>query len=176
MIDAITFDPQVHTRTELIEHLAIRDGFECYLCPRPFTEDDRPTIDHKYPLSKGGGWELENLKLAHRRCNQDKADRLFLDDGTLEEKQRRISYRQRQENKRQILEEFCELCQNGRMLSRDESCPECGRGAVMWSWQYKMTPNDCPHSGRFWCWMDACGIIDRQPAMVDVLNGDIDPE
>lgn len=176
MIDTDLFDPRLNTRAELVEHIALRDGFNCYLCPRPFTAEDRPTIDHYFPLAKGGTWELSNLKLAHRRCNQDKADRVFLDDGTLETKPRRESYRDRQENKRQILDAFCELCNNGRFLDTDEECPECFRGAMRWPWQYKLAPNECPHSGKFWCWMDASGIITRQPAMVDVLNGDINPD
>lgn len=173
--EATTFDQRYHTRFDLVRYLADRDGFECYLCPEPFSEERRPTIDHYLPLAKGGTWIVSNLKLAHRKCNQDKADRMFV-DGILETKVRRVGYRERKANKQTILDEFCELCQNGRLLAEDERCPECYREMANWSWMYKMQPNDCPHSGKFWCWLDAAGIVSREPALIDVLNGDIDPE
>jgi hypothetical protein len=166
------FGPDTN-RAEIVEELAKRDGFQCYLCDAPFTQDNLPTIDHVWPLSKGGGWDRDNLKLACRSCNQDKGNRVFV-DGNLEPKHRKIGYRERKANKQAAIESYCELCYSGRLLLEDETCPECLRGSVPWSWQYKLKPSECPHSGRFWCWMDASGIIDRQPAIVDVLNGDVE--
>jgi hypothetical protein len=78
--------------------------------------------------------------------------------------------------KQVALDNFCELCYDGRLLLQDEHCPDCMRGAVQWPQSYKMLPKDCQHSGKFWCWMDACGIITREPALIDVLNGNVDPE
>lgn len=161
-------------RSEIIDLVTERDGFGCYLCPEPFSERQgmELTLDHVLPLSRGGTWDVDNIKLAHRRCNQEKADRVFLEDGTLEPRQARLGYRERRANKEQILQDFCELCANGRLLMPDESCPDCRRGAVEFSWSMKRAPKDCSHSGYEWCWMDACGIIERTPAIVYVLNGD----
>ena len=36
----------------------------------------RATIDHIIPRSKGGGDEIENLQLAHARCNKIKGNQL----------------------------------------------------------------------------------------------------
>lgn len=56
----------------------------CYLCAtlmapqgEMFAHDDRmPSLDHVMPKSKGGPNRLGNVALAHKRCNNDKADRL----------------------------------------------------------------------------------------------------
>jgi hypothetical protein len=161
------------TRADMVAFIADRDGPNCYLCEQPFTESRRVTIDHYHPQSKGGTWDIENLKLAHKKCNTEKGDRVFI-DGVLEPKVRRIGYRERKAGKQEALAAFCELCYDGRLLFDDEDCPECGREPAKWGWNYKMHPNECPHSGKFWCWMDASGIITREPAIVDVLNGDVE--
>lgn len=71
------------------EKLVQRDGgFFCHYCLIPLVRADpsKPkdvercrnrgrgiaTIDHKYPLSKGGSTKLENLVLACYDCNQKK--------------------------------------------------------------------------------------------------------
>lgn len=166
------------SRGQIVEALTERDGLTCYLCDREITlglEMNDPlsvTIDHVIPRSKGGSLGLENLKLTHRKCNLEKADREFLEDGTLEPKPYRQSYKDRKLSKQKALDEFCELCYDGRLLLPDESCPECDRGAVAFPWSTKVTPNECSHSGVWWCWCCAAGIISRQPAIVDVLGGD----
>lgn len=48
-----------------------RDGFECAICG---TRDDL-TIDHIVPLSKGGGDDLDNLRLLCRKHNSQKGDK-----------------------------------------------------------------------------------------------------
>jgi hypothetical protein len=162
-------------RGEIIQLVTERDGYGCYLCPEPFSEERAGmelTLDHVLPLSRGGTWDVENIKLAHRRCNQEKADRVFLDDGTLEPRSARLGYRERKANKEQILLEFCDLCANGRLLMPDEFCGTCRRTAVEFPRTMKRAPKDCSHSGYEWCWMDACGIIERTPAIVYVLNGE----
>lgn len=42
----------------------------CYWCG--VRCDDEPTVDHYYPLSKGGSHELDNLVIACRKCNTRK--------------------------------------------------------------------------------------------------------
>jgi 5-methylcytosine-specific restriction endonuclease McrA len=52
-----------------------RDGTRCALCgsaviPSGHKADPlSATVDHKVPMSKGGGHTWENVQLAHRRCN-----------------------------------------------------------------------------------------------------------
>lgn len=65
------------TRAKLIH----RDGVHCSICGglMNFTRPRRQsyaTIDHVVPKSKGGSGALDNLRLAHRRCNEAKADKM----------------------------------------------------------------------------------------------------
>lgn len=65
--------PSRHRR--LRRQLRQRDGDDCHLCRAPMVfnnheSDLYATIDHVLPRSAGGRHDLENLKLAHRRCNQ----------------------------------------------------------------------------------------------------------
>lgn len=58
--------------------LVARDGNLCHLCGGPVNlelppeHELGPTIDHVRPRALGGGDGLDNLKLAHKRCNQDR--------------------------------------------------------------------------------------------------------
>jgi hypothetical protein len=164
------------TRQEIIDIVTERDGFFCYLCDVvTFSDTERGmemTLDHVQPLSKGGTWHVDNIKFAHRKCNQEKADREFLEDGVLEPRPVRMGYQQRKQNKQQVLAGFCELCADGRLLMPDEYCPECFRNAVPFPATMKRKPSECSHSGYEWCWMDACGIIDRIPAWQYVLDAE----
>lgn len=45
----------------------------CYICDKPFAAKKDITIDHFLPISKGGTFDVENLRLAHFKCNQMKA-------------------------------------------------------------------------------------------------------
>lgn len=159
-----------NSRQEIVDILRKRDGFACYLCPEPYTEELGPTIDHVKPLSKGGTWDLDNLKLAHRKCNQEKGDREFI-NGVLEPKNRRIGYRERKQSKQQVLDAFCELCYSGRLLLPEEVCPECDREAVAFPWTLKKEPKNCDHS-TFWCWICSIGVYERKPAILDIIAGD----
>lgn len=63
----------------LISFLIDRQKGRCGLCGTPFDfasqfKADTPTIDHLFPRSKGGSDENLNLCLAHRECNEAKAD------------------------------------------------------------------------------------------------------
>ena len=55
--------------------LAQRDGFLCSLCGENMPDVGDIEVDHVVPVSKGGGSETENLKLAHSRCNAKKGNR-----------------------------------------------------------------------------------------------------
>lgn len=59
-----------------------RDGQSCRLCgcdvdltlryPHPMSK----SLDHVVPLSRGGAHTIENVQLAHLRCNMSKGARL----------------------------------------------------------------------------------------------------
>lgn len=61
------------------EAIRLRDGDRCWLCGRPMKFDNPrrltgATLDHVLPRSRGGSNDLANLKLAHRVCNERRAD------------------------------------------------------------------------------------------------------
>ena len=56
--------------------LRVRDGGDCYLCGRFITRRS-VSMDHVIPVSRGGNYTRENLRLAHARCNGIKGDRLL---------------------------------------------------------------------------------------------------
>lgn len=73
-----------------LEALYKRDNGKCYICGRVcdwndytvndggafIANDSYPSIDHVTPLSRGGKHAWENVKLACRRCNNAKRDRI----------------------------------------------------------------------------------------------------
>lgn len=64
----------------MIRSLLARDGSLCSICCYPMklharTDDpDTVTIDHRVPKSRGGTNYIDNLQLAHKRCNADRGD------------------------------------------------------------------------------------------------------
>lgn len=74
-----------------LDGLIKRDGNICYLCGCEcdrsdlwvndngimIAGDSYPSIDHVIPLAKGGLHEWSNVKLAHRRCNYLKRDKII---------------------------------------------------------------------------------------------------
>ena len=62
--------------------LGERDGWVCWLCDgevdpdAPSSSPAAPTVDHVVPRSRGGRTVGSNLRLAHRRCNGQRANRL----------------------------------------------------------------------------------------------------
>lgn len=54
----------------------------CGICGQPIDKSLRyphpmsPTVDHIIPCAKGGSDELDNLQLAHRKCNRMKSDHM----------------------------------------------------------------------------------------------------
>lgn len=53
------------TRAKVIE----RDAGMCGICGQPILPDQQTTIDHILPIAAGGTNALDNLQLAHSRCN-----------------------------------------------------------------------------------------------------------
>jgi 5-methylcytosine-specific restriction endonuclease McrA len=45
----------------------------CGICHEPLGAEFE--IDHKYPVTKGGQTEYQNLQATHRRCNRRKGSR-----------------------------------------------------------------------------------------------------
>lgn len=74
-----------------LEELCIRDKGICWLCGEPVDWSDvtynenghcvtgnmYPSVDHVVPLAKGGVHSWDNVRLAHRRCNSIKQDKLI---------------------------------------------------------------------------------------------------
>jgi hypothetical protein len=158
-------------RGEVIKELSERDGFFCFLCKKDFDED--PTLDHWHPVSwcRKQGWseqeinDISNLRLAHKKCNSKKSDLVPIDDSTLPE--RNVDKRVRLPRP-----EVCTTCNAGRNLSEYETCLVCQsepmpRSYPRWA---KLSPRECPHSGPWWCWLEALEPNLRQPAFVDVLG------
>ena len=65
-----------------IQDIGDRDCWLCQLCGQPVDrllsgrDPQGPTVDHILPISKGGQDTLENVQLAHHRCNSLKGNRV----------------------------------------------------------------------------------------------------
>lgn len=159
----------LNTRVDVIKYLIERDGDHCYLCDKTFEKGDDEdwsdyTIDHVIAKSRGGLDHVSNYRLAHFPCNQEKDDRHFLEDGTLEPKRRsrRLPRAERPE--------VCSSCLNGRMLSRGYFCPVCGHeaGPQRWPWYAKRSAFDCEHNHETWCWLCGSGVADRTTTYIEL--------
>ena len=53
-----------------------RDTKPCCFCRRTLTKSTA-TLEHLIPLSKGGGWEMENLRLSCAECNRERGAQDF---------------------------------------------------------------------------------------------------
>jgi len=73
-----------YTRQQIFD----RDGYDCYLCNIPVDLtaphvqgqpgwELYPHVEHVIPLSKGGDDTLENVKIAHAKCNIDKGAKIY---------------------------------------------------------------------------------------------------
>ena len=73
-----------YTRQQIFD----RDGYDCYICNTPVDLsaphvqgqpgwETYPHIEHVVPLSLGGDDTLQNVKIAHAKCNMDKGTRLL---------------------------------------------------------------------------------------------------
>lgn len=92
----IMLDKQMIDRDISLERLYQRDGGICYLCGNVCDWNDKktvdgtiicgnnyPSIEHVIPLSKNGKHSWANVRLACRKCNSHKRDRLIADDKRL---------------------------------------------------------------------------------------------
>jgi hypothetical protein len=161
------------TRDEMIDILLERDGNICKFPECGKTLDrETATIDHWVPRSRGGTWDLENLRLMHKRCNAVKGDRIPNPDGSLPRlKREEIAYRRAE--KRGERPEVCETCMSGRLLFPGETCPDCDSGPqpAMAPSSLQVSPKHCDHSTHH-CWMCFLGFVERKSAIITVLDGE----
>lgn len=161
----------VLTRAERIEALVITWGPDCFLCHNPFKDEVDITFDHWIPRSRGGTWDIENLRLAHKRCNALKGDLMPNPDGTLPQVERKSDFRTKQQ-KRSERPDLCQRCNNGRSLGPQESCNSCGSGPMpeRWPrWAKAEKSADCDHD-EFWCWACGSGVVERKPVVNRLLG------
>lgn len=65
-------------RESLRRRVFARDGYVCQICQEPTSkvhdvyDDQSPEVDHITPWSEGGLNTLDNLRVAHRKCNRDR--------------------------------------------------------------------------------------------------------
>ena len=69
-------------RKALAAQVRARDGDNCWRCGYPMVfggqhpgKGRHATIEHFRPLSKGGTWALDNLRLCHPGCNRHLGDK-----------------------------------------------------------------------------------------------------
>ncbi len=53
-----------------------RDGLMCHICGQVI-DRSQLQFDHIIPLSKGGAHSMENISVAHARCNNQKGDKIL---------------------------------------------------------------------------------------------------
>jgi hypothetical protein len=185
MAPTLVAAPTKVPRDEIVARLRRRDGDACQFpgCNEPldFTVKSgrrEVTVDHWMPQwwGKENGWsseriwDIDNLKLMHKKCNASKGDRIPNEDGTLPERPTKTFRYRRQ--KRAGRPELCTECDNGNLLAKDEICANCSSTAKRFPTWAKVRFQDCDHE-LFWCW--ACSIDhDMRPAAVDtaVLQGE----
>lgn len=176
---------KIRNRIEIVALLRKRDGDSCQYpgCEKPvdFTPGGEgrmsATIDHWMPQywCKEQGWtddqiwDVSNLKIMHKGCNAAKGGRIPNEDGTLPPKREsRFKYRSQKRAGRAAL---CTLCESGRLLLIDETCPDCGSGPQpAFPSAYQLPANECPHEGPWSCFACMVGIVDRKPAFIDVFD------
>ena len=66
--DAVRVNLPPSLRRAVIE----RDGRQCGICGKEIVADESIDIDHIKPFSLGGTDTLDNLQVAHARCNRSK--------------------------------------------------------------------------------------------------------
>ena len=126
MIDVV--DRGWQSKQEAIQKLAQRDGYLCFICKGHFGKKEKPTLDHWIPISKGGTWEIKNLRLAHKTCNLWKSDRVPLEDGSIPDAPQKNNNYKKKRLSRQNRPKVCEVCMSGRILLPDEKCLVCNSG------------------------------------------------
>lgn len=165
----------VLARDERIAALTERDGPNCFHpdCGLPFAAKEDITFDHWWvPQSQGGTWDLWNLRMMHKRCNAIKGDRIPNSDGSLPplKRESRAEHKAIAKSERP---EICAKCNAGRALGPEEICDLCGSLPQPYTFPRwaQMRPKECSHSGPWHCWMCTLGFIEREAAIITVLDG-----
>jgi hypothetical protein len=161
------------SKKEKIGLVRERDGFSCAICHKLFKANSEVTLDHWIPRAAGGTEDISNLRLAHKKCNAWKSDRMPNEDGTIPPRPKRVSYQDRKQRRQEILENICTDCYDGRLLLESENCPYCGAQAGPEDWPHwaKRKANQCRHTPPEWCWACSIGIVDRKPVFLVLLEG-----
>lgn len=162
------------SKKDKINILLKRDGNTCAICFNSFKDKKDITLDHWIPRSVGGSDDIDNLKLAHKKCNAWKSDRIPNEDGTIPPKPPRSNLLDRKRRKKEILESLCTDCYDGRLLLEGESCPYCGTPAGPEDWPHwaKRPANKCDHTPPEWCWACSIGIVERKPVYLVLIEGE----
>lgn len=162
------------SKKQKIEIIRIRDGFFCIICNKDFKALSEVTLDHWIPRSVGGSEDVSNLKLAHKKCNAWKSDRVPNLDGTIPPKPKKSTYRDRRKTRQVIIDNLCTDCYDGRLLLEGESCPYCGTPAGPEDWPHwaKRPANKCDHTPPEWCWACSIGIVERKSVIMILLEGE----
>lgn len=193
MIDAPveeTIEARSHVkmaRHEQVDALVERDGLTCQFpdCGNllDLSVKEGPlevTIDHWIPqhFGKANGWsfdeiwDLDNLKLMHKKCNAKKGDRIPNDDGSIPERATR-TFRYRRD-KRAERPDLCTSCDNGHNLLIGEVCASCGCDAQRFPRWAKVRANECDHEIS-WCWW--CSITpEARPSSVGIAMRQADSD
>lgn len=161
---------EVFDRNAAIEFLVERDGLDCTFpgCMHEFSADSgspwHRTIDHIVPQvrCKERGWTMQemwdssNLSLMHRTCNQRKGDVEYNEDGTLTlvEVIRTVKIAR---------PDICATCYAGRMLGKDEQCPDCYSlpQPTTWPAYLQFDPRECAHDKHSHCRFCVPGFVKR---------------
>lgn len=146
------------SKAERVQILLLRDGNFCYICKKEFGAKEKRTIDHWIPLSKGGSWSIDNLRLAHKRCNAWKGDRIPNKDGTIPAPVKKTK------KEKVIRPEVCNVCMSGRSLERNQVCYSCGSGPqpIDYPRWAKKSVKECDHR-QYFCFGCTVGFIERKP-------------
>lgn len=75
---------------------------DCAICNKPLPSLRESTLDHIVPYSLGGSNEIENLQLAHVKCNNIKGNSIYSQNKKKIEQHK--SKRDKQELRKRILE------------------------------------------------------------------------
>jgi hypothetical protein len=149
--------PNKATRSQIVDALTVRDGYLCYICEKSFKTRKEVTIDHWWPLSAGGTWALDNLRLACQPCNSLKGDALPNADGSVNFVNKKVR------SIRLPRPEFCEHCISGRILLMGEVCEICGSGPqpTTFPTAYKTKSKNCDHN-TYHCFKCIVGLVPRK--------------
>lgn len=147
------------SKQQRISIIKERDGNYCFICKSSFTHKDKITIDHWIPLSRGGSWDLNNLRIAHKKCNAWKGDRIPNKDGTIPP-----AIKKKKREPKPKRPSVCPVCLSGRNLSRKQFCDSCGSGPQptdfpRWA---KKKISECDHK-EYFCFGCTIGFIERKP-------------